>query len=72
MCLWHYVYWGNKYGRAATKVRGCPPEGVADHVTGFPPLGKSINTRGGKDMGIEIGETEIVRVTRWFMETVCA
>ena len=53
------------YGRAATKVRrcpregvtepsrlrGCPPEGVVGHVTeGFPPSGISINTRGGKDM----------------------
>ena len=60
------------YGRAATKVRRCPPEGVAGlsklrgcpreavvgHVTeSFPPLGKSIN---GK------GETRI-----WFRETVC-
>ena len=33
-----------------SKLRGCPQEGIADHVTeGFPPLGKSINTRGGKD-----------------------
>ena len=33
-----------------SKLRGCPREGVADHMTeGFPPLGKSINTRGGKD-----------------------
>ena len=49
------------YSRAATKVsgcspedmaglsklRGCPRERVAGHVTGFPPLGKS--TKGGKD-----------------------
>ena len=52
------------YGRAAIKVRRCPPEGMAGlsklrgcpregavgHVTeGFPPLGNSINTRGGKN-----------------------
>ena len=52
------------YGRAATKVRRCPPEGVAGlsklrgcpregvvgHVTeGFTPLGKSINRREGRD-----------------------
>ena len=55
------------HGRAATKVRRCPPEGVAGlpklrgcpregvagHVMeGFPPLGNSINTRGGKDTRI--------------------
>ena len=48
------------YGRAATKVRRCPPEGVAGlsklrgciagHVMeGFPQLGKNINRRGGRD-----------------------
>ena len=52
------------YGRAATKVRRCPPEGVAvlsklrgcpregivGHVMeGFPPLGKSINRKEGRD-----------------------
>ena len=54
----------SNYGRPATKLRRCPPEGmaglfklrgcprevVAGHVTeGFPPSGKSINTREGKD-----------------------
>jgi len=33
-----------------SKLRGCPQEGIAGHVTeGFPPLGNSINMRGGKD-----------------------
>ena len=73
----------SNYGRAATKVRRCPPEGmaglsklgrypregVADHVTeGFPPLGNSINMRGGKDTK----RLERLRLTHWLRETVCA
>ena len=45
----------------ALQVEGMQREGVAGHVTeGFPPLGKSINRRGGKDTGRL--ETGIVRV----------
>jgi len=59
-----YIQCTTMYGRAATNVRRCPPEGVAGLsklrgcpregvvgrvMEGFPPLGKSINRREGRD-----------------------
>ena len=48
-----------------SKLRGCPREGVADHMT------EGKYKYQGRERHKAIGETEIVRVTRWFRETVC-
>ena len=43
-------------------MRGCRPEGIANHVTeGFPPIGDKYKYQ-GRERHEEIGETEIVRV----------